>query len=371
MDTNIEISNINKNFYTNKIINETNVNNLEEDEDYQDYQDYNGINKYNTKLLSYDFFSINEINISNEIQKIPYYHRNYVVFEIYDFINVSNLSEDFIEKMEISQDIRYLIFKYKKGNFDTFNDNLLKFTEPRLFISNTIETFSDILNSLIKLNGRNICFFNLSPQNIIFDLDYGEKPLLRNFQLSLHFSKLNESYITNIIKHENDFIYKPLEVHILFYLIHNDIVTMSYSFIEEVCKVFVNNLTILELFSLQFKESYKQMCMETIKKYINKPKMHIIQDILQSANKWDIYSLSVIYIHIFGNISKILSLKQTFINKITLELSKNIHPDPSKRSDLKVLLEQFNILLNNENNWSFVNNIEENKITKLFDIFND
>jgi hypothetical protein len=94
------------------------------------------------------------------------------------------------------------------------------------------------------------------------------------------------------------------------------------------------------------KESYKQMCMETIKKYINKPKTYIIRDILQSANKWDVYSLSVLYIHIFGNISKVFSLKQTFINKITLELSKNIHPDPSKRSDLKALLEQFNILNN-------------------------
>lgn len=367
MDTNIEISNIDKNFYTNKIINETNANNEEDEEN----EHYKGISKYNTKLISYDFFSINEINISNEIQKIPYYHRNFYVFDIYDFINISNLSEDFIEKMEISQDIRYLIFKYKKGNFDTFNDNLLKFTEPRLFISNVIETFSNILNSLIKVNGRNICFFNLSPQNIIFDLDYGEKPLLCNFQLSLQFSKLNESYITNIIKHENDFIYKPLEVHILFYLIHNDIVTMSHSFIEEVCEVFVNNLTILELFSLQFKESYKQMCMETIKKYINMPKTYIIQDILKNANKWDIYSLSVIYIHIFGNISKTLSLKQTFINKITLELSKNIHPDPSKRSELKDLSEKFNVLLNNEDNWYFVKNIEENKLTNLFDIFND
>ena len=33
MDTNIEISNINKNFYTNKIINETNANNEEDEEE--------------------------------------------------------------------------------------------------------------------------------------------------------------------------------------------------------------------------------------------------------------------------------------------------------------------------------------------------
>ena len=113
------------------------------------------------------------------------------------------------------------------------------------------------------------------------------------------------------------------------------------------------------------------MCVEAIKKYINKPKSAIIYDILQSVNKWDVYSLSVLYIHIFGNISRIFSLKQTFINKITLELSKNIHPDPSKRCELKVLLEKLNILLNNEDNWSFFKNIEPNQMRKLFGIFND
>jgi len=369
MDTNIEISNINKHFYTNKIIIETKSNNEDSEDSEEQYQD--NTSKYTTKLISYDFFSINEINISNEIKKIPYYYRNYSVVETHDFVNISKLSEDFIEKMDISQDIRYVIFKYKKGNFERFNDYLLKFTDPKIFILNTTETFSRILNCLIKLNEHNICFFNLSPQNIIFDLDFGEVPKLHNFQLSFPIYGINEAYITNIIKHENDYVYKPLEVHILFYLIHNDMVTMSYSFIEEICEVFVKNLTILDLFSLQFKETYKQMCVETLKKYINKSKSSIIYDILQSVNKWDVYSLSVLYIHIFVNISRGLSLKQTFINKITLELSKNIHPDPSKRCELKVLLEKFNILLNNEENLSFLKNIELNQMRKLFDIFND
>jgi hypothetical protein len=369
MDTNIEISNINKHFYTNKTINQMKSNNEDSDDSEELYED-NGTSKYNKKLISYDFFSINEINISNEIKKIPYYSRNYSIVETHDFVNISKLSEDFIEKMDISKDIRYLIFNYKKGNFERFNDYLLKFTDPKIFILNTIETFSRILNYLIKLNEHNICFFNLSPQNIIFDLGFGEVPKLHNFQLSFQIYSINEAYITNIIKHENDYVYKPLEVHVLFYLIHNDMVTMSYSFIEEICEVFVKNLTILDLFSLQFKETYKQMCVETIKKYINKSKSAIIYDILQSANKWDVYSLSVLYIHIFGNISRIFSLKQTFINKITLELSKNIHPDPSKRTELKSLLEKLNILLNNEDNWSFLKNIEPNQIRKLFGIFN-
>ena len=60
-------------------------------------------------------------------------------------------------------------------------------------------------------------------QNIVFNLDCGEKPILQNFQLSLQISHLNMSYITNIINKLEDYTYKPLEVHVLFYLIRIDI----------------------------------------------------------------------------------------------------------------------------------------------------
>ena len=69
------------------------------------------------------------------------------------------------------------------------------------------------MKSLIELNKNNICFFNLSPQNIVFNLDCGEKPILNNFQLSLQISHLNQSYITNIINKTDDYTYKPLEIN--------------------------------------------------------------------------------------------------------------------------------------------------------------
>ena len=70
-------------------------------------------------------------------------------------------------------------------------------------------------------------------------------------------------------------------------------------------------------------------------------KIDIIADILKYTEKWDIYSLSVLYLHIFGNISRFFSLKSTFMNKMTIELSKNIHPEPSKRNNLQTLYENY------------------------------
>jgi hypothetical protein len=81
---------------------------------------------------------------------------------------------------------------------------------------------------------------------------------------------------------------------------------------------------------------------------------------------WDIYGISVLYLHIFAGFSKVFSLKQTFINKITLELAKNIHPDPSKRSTLSELQESCNKLLNCD--WSFANELDVMKMDAFMQI---
>jgi hypothetical protein len=352
MNTNIEISNMNKHFFLEN----------EDDENENEYK------KYKTKIINYCFYSINEANISDIIKKWNYYSNNYAVVEDYDYINISQLSEKYIDKLNLTNNQKYLIFKYKNEHYVPFNDFLFNLTNPKLFIFHVIESFSYILKSLIELNKNNICFFNLSPQNIVFNLDCGEKPVLQNFQLSLQISHLNESYITNIINKLDDYTYKPLEVHVLFYLIRNDFQTISYSLIEEISEKFVKNLSILNFFSEKYKESYKNSCIFILKKYINKPKNEIIEDILENTDKWDVFSLSVLYLHIFHNISRVFSLNQTFINKIILDISKNIHPDPVIRSSLENLLDCFDNLFNNENDWSYVRGISSNMMPTLFDI---
>ena len=352
MITNIEINNINKHFFLNS---EKNL--------YEENK-----KKYNTKIINYCFNSINEVNISNIIKKIAYYSNNYSIIEEYDFINISQINDEIIEKQNLIEEKKYLIFKYKNDELIKFNDFLLNIYNPKIFILNIIESFSYLLKSLIKLNDNKICFFNLSPENIVFNLNCGEKPIIENFKLSLQVSKLNESYITNIINNDNNYTHKPLEVHLLFYIIKNDIFTISYSLIEEICEFFVNNLSVLTLFSEKYKETYKKESIESLKKYINKPKSHIIYNILEENNKWDVYSLSLLYLHIFGNISRVFSLKQTFISKIINELSKNISSEPSKRSTLQNLDKIFEKHLNDETNWLFVNKLSFNKMSQLMDI---
>ena len=354
MNINIELSNIKKHFLS--------LSNNHENDENNELK-----TKYKTKIINQCFNSINEVNISDKIKdNIPYYSNNYSIIEDYDYINISQLNGKYIDKITLMNNTKYLIFSYKNEKYVTFNDFLFSLTNPKLFIFNVIESFSYILKSLIKLNENNICFFNLSPKNIFFNLDCGEKPILRNFKLSLQISNLNESYIRNIINNVEDYTYKPLEVHVLFYLIKNDLNTISYSFIEEICQIYVKNLSVLNFFSEKYKEAYKNSSIEILKKYINKPKNEIIIDILNQNNKWDVFSISVLYLHIFYNISKSFSLKQGLINKIILELSNNIHPNPLKRNSLDNLLDYYDNLFNNVCDWSFVNKIPKNLMYELF-----
>jgi hypothetical protein len=352
MNINIEISNINKHLFSS------------ENSDIQ----AEDANKYNTRLINYCFYSKNECNISNTIKTLRYYSNRFLVLEDYDFVDIGQLNEHFVDKCNLTGDVRYLIFKYKNANLIAFNDFLFNITSPKLFILNVIESFSQLLTSLILLNDNNICFFNLSPHNIGFDVDCGEKPIIRNFQTSLIVSKIDPSYITNIIKKTKDYTHKPLEVHILFYLIQNDISTISYSFIQTVCEVFIKNASFLAFLSEEDISLYKEACVNSLMKYVNRPTNDIILDIIGNSDKWDVYSLSVLYLHIFNSLLRIFSLEHGFITKISSTLFKNTHPDPSKRQSLKQLAEYYDGLFTVDTDWTFVKKLPLNKMPALFDL---
>ena len=348
MDTNINISTINKYFSQNK---------------------EKQSNNYRTKIVNYSHFSINEATIAHKIKQIPYYSNFFTILDDYEALNVSQLNENIIEKLKNTDNIQYYLFKYSDKNSIDFTDFLYNSISIKKLIFNIIDSFQDVFNGLRLLNENDVCFLDISPKNIVFLENFREKPVLNNFRLSLNIKKLDFDYFTNILNKLEDFTYQPLEIHILYYFVKHDIKTISYGFIEEFCENYVENLNILRLFSENYKKSYKDQCIETMRKYINQSKKQIIDDILERNKKWDVYGISMIYLQIFGCISRVFSLKGSFISKITLELSKNLHPNSDKRMSLEKTLESFNKLLNEEENWSFVNKLDNSKLEQLFDEF--
>jgi len=62
------------------------------------------------------------------------------------------------------------------------------------------------------------------------------------------------------------------------------------------------------------------------------------------------------------------NLKNTFINKMTIQLSRNLHPNPSKRETLSNSKQQFELLFNEYTDWSFISDISCRKLNNLYEI---
>ena len=322
-------------------------------------------NEERNKIKLYDFSCLNEIQISEKIKKnLP----NYVIyFDILtEFSNIKLSSSGLQDTDLLDSAKKHLLIQYSCEKRVKFYDFLLNLPEPKLFIFHIIDSYSYLIRSLIMLNAKNICFFNLTSEKIVFDA-ISLKPLLHDVEYSLYTRNLNDDYLCKIVDKMDDFSNMPLEIHVIFYLIKNNENTLSYSIISEICDNFVKNTRVLSIFSQIYRDNFKISCIETLKKYINVPKKDIIGDILLFSVTWDNYSLSILFLEIIGNISRIFSLKDNFITKFSILLSKNINPIPSKREELSETLNKYNRLFIEYPDWSFINSISDEKMELLIE----
>lgn len=337
-----------------------------------------------SKICNYDFFSINEVKISEKIKEIPYYYNDCSIVEKCNYIKVGEMSEKSRQLLKISgipdnnsnnpnnpnnpnnNNKKYLLLQYNREKSIKFNEFLFSFNTPKPFIFHVLESYSSLLDIIIKLNDNDVCFFDLSCENIFIGIN--KRPFLKNFDKSLLLNKLEESYISKMVSKITDYTCKPIEVYVLFYLIMNNEETMSYHFIETIVTFFIDNLGVLTLFTQSFKEKYKQNCIDYLKKYINQPKTTIIEDLIKYYDTWDNYSLSMIYLHIIGNIVRVFGLKDTFMNSFLILLLKNISPDPLKRENREESRTKYDNLFTTFTNWEFINELSSNKMKRLYEV---
>jgi hypothetical protein len=326
-------------------------------------------NKNQTKLCIYNFFSINEIKISECVKNIPYYSMFYGnIVEEWNYLEIAQLGEKTLEKVELTsldREKRYILLKYSPKVTERFADVLFSLSTPKSFLHHIIAVYSDLLENLQQLNKNNICFFDLCSQNIFFK---NNKPLLCNFQNSLLKNRLKESQIEAILSNIEDYTCKPLEVHVLFYLFKNCEETLSYYYIEMIVDMFIETKPFFSLLSSKHKENYKDSAILFLKPLINQPKSAIIQKMLSYVDTWDNYSLSSFFLHIVGNIMRIFGLKEDFMKHFFILLSKNINPDPLKRETWEKTREGWNRLFVIFTDWSFVKAISLQKMNKLHEL---
>ena len=116
MDKNINISLI-----TNQMTNNRKkINNIDDNNE-----------KNQTNIALYDFFSMNQIKISEILTKIPYYRNYYDIFVDYDFIDIGKIGEKVIEN--VNSDLKYIVFNYNDEKRFGFRDFLFNLSYYNLY----------------------------------------------------------------------------------------------------------------------------------------------------------------------------------------------------------------------------------------------
>jgi len=173
--------------------------------------------------------------------------------------------------------------------------------------------------------------------------------LLSNFSLSIDLTNKNmPEYIKHfIIKYEPSYVEWPMELHILAYLLTNNLKGLSMYNIECIINDVVTHNDILHTFGDKIVSSYKMDALTYFKKYVNLSYEEILSDVLKYSHTWDNYALSILFLRILIGLHKSIEIKNKFIILFMKLLVGNIHFNPQKRLCIEETQNSFHNLLNN------------------------
>lgn len=303
-----------------------------------------------TSICLFDKSCKNHLLISQKIQKIENYQNYYRILEKAEKVGLPGGNSLFIHVL-----LTYLI----KDSDVSFSSFLLyhqnKNSKKILFYLQ--DSYQYLLKSIKILHDHSICYFGLSSQTIIFDSTI---PRLNNFESSFLITNDNQiNKIMHQIHNLQNFSLQPLEVHVLYYFLNNELTTLSSTQIEEISDHYANSVPIFTQFSESYREKYKEKCLETLKKYVNQNQTFILENLTKSCDTWDNYALTILYLYLVGTTIHRFSLKNTFFNGWMKMLKKHLDPDPEQRESLEFIMKKWDTLYEEYPNWKFVKSIRQ------------
>jgi len=319
--------------------------------------------KYKNITKKSDFFCQNEIYISNRIINIPNHDQYFSPVIKKSYLKIAELhDEDLFLDQEIQDHKQYMLLTYLDyGSNDSFYQyfyNKQNQLIPKKYLLTLIDTYKYLLSSLQLLHNQDIVYLNITPKNILFDLN--NKPVLTNFDKSFHIQTLNEERKRNLFaKYDPANYFLPIEIHILCFLDQfgasrsvsgceqkcSSNISISMMNIETVCNDYIQlGLNPLNIFSTEFIEHFKTSTIFSLQSFINKPKDEIITGIIQQYYaSWDKYSLSMMYFSLLTGIfnNKNIS-KNKFVSGFSELLIQNIHINTRKTITIQKNASLFN-----------------------------
>lgn len=321
---------------------------------------------YEKTIKPDDFYLKNEISISKKLMTISEYYDYFNILYKHEIIEINEISEKNIENVKI--DDTFILCYYRKYKSTTpFFSFILNSTSPYHLIHNIIDSYLHMNKILLKLDSIDICFYDILPEKIYFFEN--SKPILSNFEKSININNLTVTYLSKIIGEHDNYTYKCLELHILFHLLVNKEETITYDIANKITDGYIENLKILRIFSIKMLNQVKETVFSFVEKYINNPKIFIIEEMVQSIKTWDNYSVGFIYLFLLSNVIRVFHIKNTFINILTSSIFKSIGCIPSKRESLLDITEKINVLFKtiSPNTFDFIHEMKNDDMNALYD----
>lgn len=334
-----------------------------ENDDNNDNHNDKKIKKYNEAILSANFFVENEMYISNLIKNIFSYKKYFYVPIKSQRINLINMHDEENEEenkyeyqinLEGRKKIKSnkIIFQYENISFQSLDKYLISLTEQnknKYFLQQLFSIYEKLLNSISILISENIFHNHIIEENILFNTD---SPIISNFSFSININPLNFNNIRHfILEYDPSYIQWPIELHLLAFMYHNKLISISIGNVETIVNDLINNNYIFDDFNNSIKNKFLRDGINYLSKYVNKNYDVILQDVFSYWHTWDNHSLSIMYLHFiikfYKKIKNNFNRNNLFCVSFMKLLLINISYDPINRLSIEDNLLQFNNIINN------------------------
>ena len=307
-------------------------------------------NKPLSQLVYFDFLVKNEIEITKILRQNPDKDELFYLIQSVERIKISTMDEN-TYNINDTKDIRKdnsILLKFNNKNIVHLNTYLKSQSSSKKYIFQLIEFYKYLLTTIKILISKDIVHNNICFSSTV--VDFTETPLLSNFSYSLNIN--NNLHIHNHIRnilneYSSEYIHRPIEFHILSYMITNKIHSLSIYNIHTIIDNIYDNHFILNQFGNNTITNFKEESRVYYKKYVNKSYEDILNDMLNYFSTWDNYSLSIMYLNILIGIHKTIQKKNKLIILFMRLLIENINPNPLKRNSIETTTNKFKMLIYN------------------------
>jgi len=322
----------------------------------------------NYKTCLYDDSCRNEIQISNLIKNELNDTSHYNIIHNHEFIHVRDMNQ---ERVASHENLNYVLLQYHldTSDYKPLSDFLTRIELPHRFFSSMFKIYCNLLTCLQELDQMDICFFDLRAENILVDKDCNV--ILNDLKLSLLCNNNNklEYLLEKSVENLTHYTLKPIEIHLMHYLVKINSNPLSYSSIDEIATHYIENMIFLNYFDKDFKTYYYRDCVAYLKKkYLHQCKEDIFKIVRENWKTWDNFALSVLFLHIFENVTQCFSLNKTILSEIIVLLKQNLNANPTSRTTISSTKTEIDKLFHENKDWSFLHLIPKSKMKKLYEL---